>query len=119
MKISEEDVELKQTLTSPEYTSVPQYPAQQPEMVHQSALPPDGGWGWVIVVASCLSHVFCSGLGRCVGVVFVPLRQKYDASATAVSWIFSIYNTLSQIGGKFAYGRFSRNVNISGPLGEK
>ncbi|XP_042869845.1 monocarboxylate transporter 12-like [Penaeus japonicus] len=52
--------------------------------------PPDGGWGWVVVFASFMIHVFADGFTYTFGIYFVHLLQYYQSTAGATSWIASI-----------------------------
>ncbi|XP_047489366.1 monocarboxylate transporter 12-like isoform X1 [Penaeus chinensis] len=52
--------------------------------------PPDGGWGWVVVFASFMIHVFADGFTYTFGIYFVHLLQYYQSTAAATSWIASI-----------------------------
>ncbi|MEQ2241429.1 hypothetical protein ILYODFUR_025156 [Ilyodon furcidens] len=51
---------------------------------------PDGGWGWVLVVAMFVSTSLVFGLMRSLGVFFVEFVQYFEESAQAISWISSI-----------------------------
>ncbi|XP_005804857.1 monocarboxylate transporter 13 [Xiphophorus maculatus] len=51
---------------------------------------PDGGWGWVLVVAMFVSTSLVFGLMRSLGIFFVEFVQYFEESAQAISWISSI-----------------------------
>ncbi|XP_054880411.1 LOW QUALITY PROTEIN: monocarboxylate transporter 13-like [Poeciliopsis prolifica] len=51
---------------------------------------PDGGWGWVLVVAMFVSTSLVFGLMRSLGIFFVEFVQFFEESAQAISWISSI-----------------------------
>lgn len=51
---------------------------------------PDGGWGWVLVVALFVSTSLVFGLMRGLGIFFVEFVQYFEESAQAISWISSI-----------------------------
>lgn len=51
---------------------------------------PDGGWGWVLVVAMFVSTSLVFGLMRGLGIFFVEFVQYFEESAQAISWISSI-----------------------------
>ncbi|XP_060583505.1 monocarboxylate transporter 12-like [Ruditapes philippinarum] len=55
---------------------------------------PDGGWGWFIVVGACLVHFIMGGFERSNGVLYLQLKSRYDHSATATSWVLSLFSTL-------------------------
>ena len=50
---------------------------------------PDGGWGWVLVVALFISTSLVFGLMRSLGIFFVEFVQYFEESAQAISWISS------------------------------
>ncbi|XP_029436606.1 monocarboxylate transporter 13-like isoform X2 [Rhinatrema bivittatum] len=52
--------------------------------------PPDGGWGWMIVLASFIQTALIFGVIRSFGVFFVEFVQYFDELAGRVSWITSI-----------------------------
>ncbi|XP_008433655.1 monocarboxylate transporter 13 [Poecilia reticulata] len=51
---------------------------------------PDGGWGWVLVVALFVSTSLVFGLMRGLGIFFVEFVRYFEESAQAISWISSI-----------------------------
>ncbi|XP_038140851.1 monocarboxylate transporter 13 [Cyprinodon tularosa] len=51
---------------------------------------PDGGWGWVLLLAMFVSTSLVFGLMRSLGVFFVEFVQYFEESAQAISWISSI-----------------------------
>ncbi|KAL4219592.1 hypothetical protein ACF0H5_022165 [Mactra antiquata] len=55
---------------------------------------PDGGYGWFIVLGSCLVHAIMGGFERSNGVIYLQLLDKFDNSATATAWVLSIFSTL-------------------------
>ncbi|XP_038642972.1 monocarboxylate transporter 13-like [Scyliorhinus canicula] len=52
--------------------------------------PPDGGWGWMVVLAGFLKGCLTFGIVRSFGVFFEPFMRHFDESANRVSWISSI-----------------------------
>ncbi|GFO49585.1 monocarboxylate transporter 14 [Plakobranchus ocellatus] len=47
---------------------------------------PDGGYGWFIVVASCLSHTLIGGLERSDGIFFLQIEDRFQKSAALTAW---------------------------------
>eukprot|EP00106_Octopus_bimaculoides_P011302 XP_014778744.1 PREDICTED: uncharacterized protein LOC106875210 isoform X2 [Octopus bimaculoides] len=52
--------------------------------------PPDGGWGWVIVVASLLSNVIVDGVAYSFGVFFDEFVNYFNESRSKTSLIGSV-----------------------------
>jgi len=55
-----------------------------------SAPPPDGGWGWFVVLASFMIHIIADGITYSFGVFLVALIKELDADRGATSLIPSI-----------------------------
>ncbi|XP_066272168.1 monocarboxylate transporter 13-like [Branchiostoma lanceolatum] len=51
--------------------------------------PPDGGWGWVVVLAALCNLGFMYGTVRSLGVFFVPMMETFDTNAGTTSWVVS------------------------------
>ncbi|ELT94270.1 hypothetical protein CAPTEDRAFT_88737, partial [Capitella teleta] len=49
--------------------------------------PPDGGYGWVVVVGCMLGHVLVVGTARGFGIFYVALIEKFQMSAAATSLV--------------------------------
>lgn len=52
--------------------------------------PPDGGWGWVVVLASFIIHILADGVTYSFGVFIVEFIEFFDESRGKTSWIASI-----------------------------
>ncbi|XP_013919473.1 PREDICTED: monocarboxylate transporter 11-like [Thamnophis sirtalis] len=52
--------------------------------------PPDGGWGWLVVVAGFLANSLTFGILRSLGVLFEDLVEAFQATAAQVSWVMAI-----------------------------
>ena len=63
--------------------------------------PPDGGWGWMVVLGSAIAHFFVVGLGRSFGVFYVDLMEIYDKSAFQTAMVVGLFNTLRMVFGKW------------------
>ncbi|XP_076754397.1 monocarboxylate transporter 5-like [Xylocopa sonorina] len=53
-------------------------------------VPPDGGWGYIIVLASFLIHVIADGVTYSFGVLYVELLYYFEEGKGATAWIASI-----------------------------
>ncbi|XP_037099298.1 monocarboxylate transporter 2-like [Syngnathus acus] len=52
--------------------------------------PPDGGWGWAVVVASFISIGFSYAFPKAITVFFKDIQIIFDASYSEIAWISSI-----------------------------
>ena len=53
-------------------------------------LPPDGGYGWVIVVASFVNHVIVDGITFTFGIFSDEFREYFNASTGQTSLVGSL-----------------------------
>ncbi|XP_078694289.1 monocarboxylate transporter 13-like [Branchiostoma floridae x Branchiostoma belcheri] len=53
--------------------------------------PPDGGWGWVVVLSSFLSHVVVLAANKSLGVFYAEFREVFQESAGNTSFISSVF----------------------------
>lgn len=66
-------------------------------MAHR-AEPPDGGWGWMVVLSAFFQSALVFGVLRSFGVFFVELVAAFEEQAARVSWIASIGIAVQQFG---------------------
>ncbi|XP_077977766.1 monocarboxylate transporter 12-B-like [Glandiceps talaboti] len=62
---------------------------------------PDGGWGWMIVLATSFADALIASFAFVISPLFVELRRYFNATAEETSWILSIQyisNALACIG---------------------
>ncbi|XP_055788750.1 monocarboxylate transporter 1-like [Salvelinus fontinalis] len=52
--------------------------------------PPEGGWGWAVVVGAFISIGFSYAFPKSITVFFKELEATFDATPSQVSWISSI-----------------------------
>ncbi|CAH1259290.1 SLC16A12 [Branchiostoma lanceolatum] len=53
--------------------------------------PPDGGWGWMVVLSTFLIHVVDVGSYRSMGVFYAEFREVFQESAGNTSFISSVF----------------------------
>lgn len=58
---------------------------QQAEVMAVVAVPPDGGWGWVIVAASFMCNLIVDGIVFSFGVFLDEIAKDLGASKTEVT----------------------------------
>ncbi|KAL8177067.1 UNVERIFIED_CONTAM: hypothetical protein K2H54_041547 [Gekko kuhli] len=80
--------------------------------------PPDGGWGWLIVLSGFLANSLTYGVLRSLSILFEDLVEAFDASAAQVSWVTAIALATEQFAspiGTAASKRYgSRSVVMTG-----
>ncbi|NP_001080396.1 solute carrier family 16 member 1 S homeolog [Xenopus laevis] len=80
--------------------------------------PPEGGWGWVVVLAAFISIGFSYAFPKSITVFFKDIEAIFGATSSEVSWISSIMLAVMYAGGPISsvlvnkYG--SRPVMIAG-----
>lgn len=52
--------------------------------------PPDGGWGWMVVLGSFFIHVIADGVAYSFGIFLGALIDDFDAGRGDVGWISSL-----------------------------
>ncbi|XP_070569273.1 monocarboxylate transporter 9-like [Ptychodera flava] len=55
---------------------------------------PDGGWGWIVVIATFIITLLCSGSAYSFGVIYAALLDAFGKSSAATAWVGSIANVV-------------------------
>ena len=76
----------RQLRRRPKRDSAPSRPTKAPPT------PPDGGWGWVVVLSSFMISVFVDGVCFSVGVFFNSFRDAFGTSKAETAWVGSVLN---------------------------
>lgn len=53
-------------------------------------LPPDGGWGWAVVVASLVISMIADGISFSFGLLYIEFLDYFGASKSRTAWIGKI-----------------------------
>ncbi|KAM3621684.1 uncharacterized protein V6R79_014502 [Siganus canaliculatus] len=92
-------------------------PAPTNELVHK---PPDGGWGWMVVIGAHISIGFAYSTPKVLSIFFKEIQDDLGSSSSEIAWISSIMLAAMYAGGPVSsmlVGRFgSRPVVMTGGL---
>lgn len=61
--------------------------------------PPEGGWGWAVVVGSFICIGFSYAFPKSITVFFKEIEVIFNATSSQVSWISSIMLAVMYAGG--------------------
>lgn len=61
---------------------------------------PDGGWGWVVLMATIMVMALTLAFPACVGIFYTDLQNDFHASNSQTSWVPSIMTSALHAGGK-------------------
>ncbi|XP_016119348.1 monocarboxylate transporter 6-like, partial [Sinocyclocheilus grahami] len=61
---------------------------------------PDGGWGWVVLVATILVLALTLAFPSCIGIFYLDLQEEFQASNSETSWVPSIMTSVLHAGGE-------------------
>ena len=79
-------------------------------------VPPDGGYGWAIVLAALLQLMFAGPLMATFGIIFGPKFKEFDSSTAEQASIFAVYlvswNVITMFVGPLTQLRSERFVAI-------
>ncbi|XP_076336091.1 LOW QUALITY PROTEIN: monocarboxylate transporter 13-like [Tachypleus tridentatus] len=91
-----------------------------PDPEETTFLPPDGGWGWVVVFSSFMIHVLADGVTYTFGIFYVEFLKYFHETKGVTAWVASIMVGVTFIVGPVAsaltnkYG--CRVVTITGSV---
>ncbi|KAJ8972057.1 hypothetical protein NQ317_010926 [Molorchus minor] len=63
---------------------------------------PDGGWGWLVVLACFYINMIADGVGFTFGLMYKEFLEAFGASKSATSWIGSLFMAIPLITGPIA-----------------
>ena len=71
--------------------------------VHNKMTAPDGGWGWIVVLATGLVNMTVFSFDRCSTLFYQELLIKFGKSAGETAITFSITSGLRYFVGKYKH----------------
>ncbi|XP_015514674.2 monocarboxylate transporter 13 isoform X1 [Neodiprion lecontei] len=82
-------------------------------------VPPDGGWGWLVLLASVTVNVLIPGTIKSFGVLFVEFLEVFnDSSPAAAAWIpalcYFLYSSLGPLSSVLSVRYSYRTVTLIG-----
>lgn len=66
----------------------------------QGYTPPEGGWGWMVVIGAFISIGFSYATAKSITVFFKEIEVIFNVSSSQVSWISSIMLAVTYGGGE-------------------
>jgi MFS family permease len=64
--------------------------------------PPDGGWGWVVVVAAFVTNLIADGVTFTFGIIYVDLLRYFGEAKSKTAWIGGLFMSMPLISGPIA-----------------
>ncbi|KAL7739583.1 hypothetical protein ACLKA6_002160 [Drosophila palustris] len=83
-------------------------------------VPPDGGWGWLVLFGACLTNILIPGTIKSFGVLFIEFTQAFEVSQTKSSWIpalcYFLYSSLGPVSSILSVKYSYRTVTLIGAV---
>lgn len=61
--------------------------------------PPDGGYGWVVVMSAFLIMGLTAGVLKNFGLFFLDIQSHFDVPSSTTSWVTSTTIAMFHLGG--------------------
>ncbi|XP_050454063.1 monocarboxylate transporter 5-like [Cataglyphis hispanica] len=110
--------ELQGTYTQPHCITVEKSMSTRKKARKTKMIPPDGGWGWVVLFSALLVNFLIPGTVKSFGVLFVEFLHVFKASSTAASWMpalcYFLYSSLGPLSSILSTKYSYRTVTLIG-----
>ncbi|GAB0086651.1 monocarboxylate transporter 13 [Sergentomyia squamirostris] len=88
------------------------------ENAEYELVPPDGGWGWLVLAGSMLVNILIPGTIKSFGILFVEFLETFDASPATAAWIpalcYFLYSSLGPVSSILSVKYSFRTVTLLG-----
>ncbi|XP_059610148.1 monocarboxylate transporter 12 isoform X2 [Phlebotomus argentipes] len=88
------------------------------ENAEYELVPPDGGWGWLVLAGSMLVNILIPGTIKSFGVLFVEFLETFNASPATAAWIpalcYFLYSSLGPVSSILSVKYSYRTVTLIG-----
>ncbi|XP_015118875.1 monocarboxylate transporter 13 [Diachasma alloeum] len=88
------------------------------KMTKTKLVPPDGGWGWVVLISALSVNFLIPGTVKSFGVLFVEFLQVFKASPTSASWMpalcYFLYSSLGPLSSVLSMKYSYKTVTLIG-----
>ncbi|XP_055716783.1 monocarboxylate transporter 12 isoform X2 [Phlebotomus papatasi] len=88
------------------------------ENAEYELVPPDGGWGWLVLAGSMLVNILIPGTIKSFGVLFVEFLETFNASPATAAWIpalcYFLYSSLGPVSSILSVKYSFRTVTLMG-----
>ena len=68
--------------------------------LQEEPIAPDGGYGWVVMIASFFSSVIVDGVCFAFGIFYLEYLDTFQEDRSKTAWIGSVLNGMYMITGK-------------------
>lgn len=65
---------------------------------------PDGGWGWVVVIASCIIMALVTGMQKSYGIYMISIMRQLELTVTQASLIQGVGIAVAFLAGEMVCG---------------
>uniref|UniRef100_A0A3P8US84 Solute carrier family 16 member 12b n=1 Tax=Cynoglossus semilaevis TaxID=244447 RepID=A0A3P8US84_CYNSE len=82
---------------------------------NRGVCPPDGGWGWMVVLSCFMVTVCTRAVTRCISIFFLEFQAEFGADYSATAWIHSLVDCTTMLCapvGSLVSNRWSCRVSV-------